>query len=118
MLLSAIPKLPFIDKKQTLDFYLEGLGFRLLSDYHDYFLVRKDDAELHFFSYPEIKPEKSDFMIYLRMDQGIEQLYNDLQSMTPAPRKLYPLEHKPWRQIEFALIDPNGTLLTFGQASG
>jgi hypothetical protein len=26
------------------------------------------------------------------------------------------LEDKPWKQSEFSVIDPNGTLLTFGQA--
>lgn len=113
----AIPKLPFIDKKQTQEFYLDQLGFRLLSDYHDYFLIKRDNAELHFFSYPDLNPDKSDFMIYIRIDDDIESLYSHIQKFNTVPKKLYPFEIKPWGQKEFAVIDPNGTLLTFGQPS-
>jgi hypothetical protein len=75
MITSVIPKLPFIDKAITLDFYVGRLGFVLHADYGDYLILQRDAAELHFFSYPTIVPGKSDFMIYLRVDNGIELLY-------------------------------------------
>ena len=115
MITSAIPKLPFIDKRQTLDFYVGQLGFTLGADYGDYLIMNLDAAELHFFAYPTLVPAKSDFMIYLRIDAGIDTLYKKWAMAIPAIERIGKLEHKPWGQIEFPVIDPNGTLLTFGQ---
>jgi catechol 2,3-dioxygenase-like lactoylglutathione lyase family enzyme len=115
MITSIIPKLPFIDKKQTQDFYVNQLGFKLGSDYGNYFIILLDSAELHFFAYPTIIPSKSDFMIYLRVDEGIDELYSKFERCDPSINIIGKLESKHWGQKEFAIIDPNGTLLTFGQ---
>lgn len=115
MITSIVPKLPFIDKKQTLDFYVNQLGFKLASDYDDYFIILLDNAELHFFAYPTLKPTKSDFMIYLRIDSGIDELYSKFSKCDPPLKIVGKLDLKHWRQKEFAITDPNGTLLTFGQ---
>lgn len=114
MLTTVIPKLPFIDKQKTINFYAK-LGFSILSDYGDYLLLKNDNVELHFFSFPTLLPEKSDFMIYLKVDVDIEKYY---QKLLDLGVKIHPngaLETKPWNQKEFAIVDPNGTLLTFGQ---
>lgn len=116
MLTRAIPKLPFIDKAATQKFYLEVLGFTLVSDYGDYFLLQREEAEMHFFSYPGLAPDRSDFMIYLRVDTGIDDLYRAFQQRGAVIHPNGPLETKPWGQREFAISDPNGTLLTFGEA--
>jgi catechol 2,3-dioxygenase-like lactoylglutathione lyase family enzyme len=115
MITSIIPKLPFIDKNETQDFYLNRLGFKLGSDYGDYFIILVDDAELHFFAYPTLIPSKSDFMVYLRIDAGIGELYSKYANRNPTINIIGKLELKSWGQKEFAVIDPNGTLLTFGQ---
>lgn len=115
MITKIIPKLPFTNKEKTLDYY-SIIGFTLLSDYGDYLLLSLDNIEIHFFYYPELIPEKSDFMIYLKVDESIEKIYQEVQS---NGIKIHPngnLETKPWNQKEFAIIDPNGTLLTFGQS--
>ncbi len=114
MITSLIPKLPFIDKKKTVDFY-QLLGFTLTSDYVDYILMTSERTELHFFSYPTLKPDKSDFMIYLRVEE-IEKLYQQVQQKGIAIHPNGPLEEKPWSQMEFVILDPNGTMLTFGQS--
>ena len=52
----------------------------------------------------------------LKVDESIEKIYQEVQS---NGIKIHPngnLETKPWNQKEFAIIDPNGTLLTFGQS--
>ena len=116
MIKTIIPKLPFIDKQKTLDFYIDQLGFSLLSDYGDYILLSCDTVEIHFFSFPTLIPEKSDFMIYLRIDTDIEKYYQKLQKLEVEIHPNGTLETKPWNQKEFSIIDPNGTLLTFGQA--
>lgn len=115
MITSVVPKLPFIDKQATLDFYVGQLAFKLTADHGDYMILHKGPVELHFFAYPALEPDKSDFMIYLRVDEDIEGLYEQYKSMTPALKRLGRLETKPWGLKEFPLIDPNGTLLTFGQ---
>lgn len=116
MIAAAVPKLPFIDKQQTIDYYVNQLGFILRSDYGDYVITSLEGAELHFFSYPTLVPGKSDFMIYLRMNGDIEVMYQTLQKKGVAIHPNGKLTDKPWGQKEFAIIDPNGTLLTFGQA--
>lgn len=116
MISSVVPKIPFIDKQKTLDYYVDGLGFELLSDWGDYMILKKEGTELHFFHFPKLKPSKSDFMIYLRVSEGIESFYQELQDKGIKIHPNGPLEVKPWNQKEFALIDPAGTLLTFGQA--
>lgn len=115
MITSVIPKLPFINKEQTIEFYLK-IGFSLQADYTDYLILKNAMTELHFFSYPTLEPAKSDFMIYLRVDTDIEELYNMLQQKGVVIHPNGKLENKPWKQREFAITDPNGTLLTFGQA--
>jgi uncharacterized glyoxalase superfamily protein PhnB len=115
MITSVVPKLPFIDKQQTIDFYVNQLGFKLRSDYGDYIIMDLEGVELHFFSYPTLEPGKSDFMIYLRVDNDIEKLYDKYLKSKPPFKHLGKLESKPWGQKEFPVIDPNGTCLTFGE---
>jgi hypothetical protein len=115
MITSVIPKLPFIEKKKTIDFYAT-LGFILGADYGDYLITNSGEVELHFFSYPTLVPAKSDFMIYLRVKNDIDTLYQQFQQKGIAIHPNAKLEDKLWKQREFAIIDPNGTLLTFGQA--
>ncbi|WP_300669210.1 VOC family protein [Soonwooa sp.] len=114
MLQAIIPKIPFINKVETLDFYLKQLGFDMISDYGDYMILEKNNLEIHFFSYPSLEKEKSDFMLYIRVTD-IETLY---ETLIQNNVKIHPngaLETKAWNQKEFSILDPNGTLLTFGE---
>lgn len=83
MITSAIPKLPFIDKQTTIHFYTTQLGFALTANYTDYLIMTKDAAELHFFAYPTLQPHKSDFMIYLQVDNDIHALYEQWKNVSP-----------------------------------
>lgn len=47
----------------------------------------------------------------LKLKNYINKLIEKAISIHPNGK----LEKKPWNQIEFSIIDPNGTLLTFGQ---
>jgi uncharacterized glyoxalase superfamily protein PhnB len=116
MITTAVPKLPFIDKQETVNYYVDRLGFEVRSDYDDYLIMSRDSAELHFFSYPGLVPGKSDFMIYLRVDKDIDGMYRQLVNNGTPIHPNGKLQEKPWGQKEFAMIDPNGTLITFGQA--
>ncbi|MBL7834767.1 MAG: VOC family protein [Cyclobacteriaceae bacterium] len=112
MIKSVISKLPFIDKQKTIDFY-SSLGFQVTSDHGDYLIVMSEQLELHFFSFPALEPSNSDFMIYLRV-VDIDSLYDSLRKKL-AIHPNGKLETKSWGQREFSMVDPNGTLLTFGQ---
>ena len=114
MITTAIPKIPFIDKQLTIDFY-SRLGFIMNADYNNYVIMTSLHTELHFFSFPELKPDQSDFMIYLRV-QNIDAFYADVQEKGVAIHPNGKLSVRPWKQKEFSVTDPNGTLLTFGQS--
>lgn len=116
MITTVIPKLPFIEKQHTIHFYTKQLKGTLVSDYGDYFMVTLDGIELHFFSFSILKPQNSDFMIYLRIDNDIEKYYQNIQDYGVHIHPNGSLEVKAWRQMEFSIVDPNGTLLTFGQS--
>src|SRR6218665_1117862 len=100
MITSVIPKLPFIDKTKTVDFY-RNVGFDLIADYGDYLILSSAKTELHFFSFPDLVPQRSDFMIYLRTDADIEIYYQKLQDLGIAIHPNGKLGKKPWNQTEF-----------------
>ena len=114
MISLIIPKLPFINKENTIDYY-SNLGFELVSDHGDYLITKYQELEIHFFSLETLIPEKSDFMIYLRIENEIENFYQKLQDHGIEIHPNGKLETKPWQMKEFSLIDPSGTLLTFGE---
>lgn len=112
-----IPKIPARDLNETRIYFEISLLFSTVSSYPDYLIMRKGPAELHFFKFAELDPKTNYAMIYIRVDQGIEELYADYQARGVAIHPNGALEVKPWGTKEFALLDPNNTLLTFGQLS-
>ena len=115
MLSDINPKLPMRNKALTKDFYLNKLGFRELGDYGDYIMVGKDNIEIHFFEFRGLDPKENYGQVYIRTDE-IDSLY---QSFLDNKVSIHPnghLETKPWGQKEFALLDPDNNLLTFGQS--
>lgn len=113
MLISLHPKLPMRDKNTTRHFYINKLGFQQFGgDYPEYLMLDLDGLQLHFFLFKELDPKENYGQLYLRTD-NIEDWYEQLQS---KDIKLTKLELKPWGQKEFALLDPDNNLLTFGQS--
>ena len=117
MLTQVHPKLPMRNKAATRHFYMDGLGFRELgtTSYSDYLMLRKDNIELHFFAYPELDPAENYGQVYIRTDD-IEGLYDSILQRGLGIHPGGPLQVKPWGQKEFAMLDPDNNLLTFGQA--
>lgn len=110
-----IPKLPARDLDETRIYFETKLQFSTVSRYPDYLIMKKEASELHFFKFAELDPKTNYAMIYIRLEQGIEELYADFQKRGVAIHPNGALEIKPWGIKEFALLDPNNTLLTFGQ---
>lgn len=116
MLTAIHPKLPMRDKSLTRNYYLTRLGFAEFGkqDFDGYLMVEKDNIQIHFFEFKDLKPEENYGQVYIRV-QHIESLY---QSFVDNKVDIHPAGHlqlKPWGQKEFSLLDPDHNLLTFGE---
>jgi catechol 2,3-dioxygenase-like lactoylglutathione lyase family enzyme len=114
MLTSINPKLPMRSKATTQKFYVE-LGFEVIGDYDGYLMIRKDQIEIHFFEFKELNPKENYGQVYIRAD-NIDKLYQSFLAKNIPIHPNGPLQTKPWGQREFALLDPDTNLLTFGQS--
>jgi len=117
MLTDINPKLPMRDKNVTREFYLNRLGFNEFgsADFDGYLMVEKDKIQIHFFEFKELDPKENYGQVYIRTD-NINEFY---QSLLDNKTEIHPngrLEAKPWKQKEFAILDPDNNLLTFGQS--
>ena len=114
MLVNINPKLPMRNKAVTRDFYLNKLGFQEFgsADYDGYLMVEKDNIQIHFFEFNELNPKENYGQVYIRTDD-INEWYQFAKSKNVNATKL---EHKPWKQTEFSILDPDNNLLTFGQS--
>ena len=112
MLTDINPKLPMRDRTVTKRFYIEELGFQQFGgDYPDYLMVQKDSIQIHFFLFAALDPKENYGQVYIRTND-IEKWYLWLTSKSVRTTAL---QTKPWGQREFALLDPDNNLLTFGQ---
>ena len=115
MLTAVNPKLPMRDPAATRAYYTTQLGFSVAADYGDYLILVRDQVELHFFAFADLDPQENYGQVYLRTDD-IAGLYQALLDQGTPIHPHAPLTTKPWGQREFALLDPDHNLLTFGQA--
>jgi len=115
MLTEISPKLPMRNKTETRDFYIKQLGFQEIGDYVGYLMVKKDKIEIHFFEFKELDPKENYGQVYIRID-NIDDLYKSLLNNKTEIHPNGKLQNKPWKQREFALLDPDNNLLTFGQS--
>ncbi len=116
MLTDINPKLPMRNKAVTTDYYVNKLGFEVYgnADYDGYLMVQKEHVQIHFFEFPALDPKENYGQVYIRTDD-IDALYQSLQEKKVGLHPNGQLQLKPWGQKEFALIDPDNNLLTFGQ---
>ncbi|WP_426327384.1 bleomycin resistance protein [Pedobacter sp. R-06] len=115
MLTDINPKLPMRDKAITRDFYVNKLGFKDIgsADFKDYLMVQKDQVQIHFFLFETLDPKENYGQVYIRTSD-IDGLYKSMLET----KSIHPngsLQTKPWGQKEFAMLDPDNNLLTFGQ---
>ena len=114
MLTEIHPKLPMRNKVITKEFYLNKLGFQEFgsANYDGYLMLYKDGIQIHFFEFKELDPKENYGQVYIRTND-IEILYNFAKDKSVNSTEL---EHKPWMQREFSILDPDSNLLTFGQS--
>jgi catechol 2,3-dioxygenase-like lactoylglutathione lyase family enzyme len=117
MLTSVNPKLPMRNKKITYDYYINKLGFKTVgnAEYDDYLMIQKDQIQIHFFKFKELKPKENYGQVYIRT-ASIDLVY---KSFLENDIRIHPnghLQTKLWGQKEFSVLDPDNNLLTFGQS--
>ena len=109
----GIPKLASLDIERSLAFF-QRLGFERCGAYPDYGIVRRDGVELHFWLCSDAGvPKVTGCRIAV---EGIDELYEEFS----AQGVIHPngtLSDKPWGVREFSILDADGNLLTFQQAS-
>lgn len=116
MLTAIHPKLPMRDKSVTKEYYINLLGFEQQGgEYDDYLMIKKDNIEIHFFLFKELDTKENYGQVYIRTND-IDTLYQSLLDNHVAIHPYGQLDIRPWGQREFALLDPDSNLLTFGQS--
>lgn len=105
------------NKTITKDYYINKLGFQAIGDkdFDGYLMVHRDNIQIHFFEFKALDPKENYGQVYIRTND-IDKLY---QLFLDNRISIHPnghLETKPWGQREFALLDPDNNLLTFGQS--
>jgi catechol 2,3-dioxygenase-like lactoylglutathione lyase family enzyme len=115
---TAIPTLPSRDFDVTVAFYT-SLGFSELRRWDDYLIVVRDALELHFFVDESVDWATTNAGCYLRVPDapGLWDAWAGAGvplSHRGAPR----LQGPPWDTEyglrEFALVDPDGSLIRVG----
>jgi catechol 2,3-dioxygenase-like lactoylglutathione lyase family enzyme len=110
----AFPIVPARDLDATRAFY-ERIGFRTVGWWPDafggYAILTTDTLEMHFFRFPELDPATSYAQCYWRV-ADVDALH---ATLIRAGLNASIPEDKPWGMREFALSDPNGTLVRVGQ---
>lgn len=114
MLTHIHPKLPMRCKTATKEFYVNKLGFTEIGNFESYLMLKKDAIEIHFFEFKDLNPAENYGQVYIRTNH-IEQLYQSLLANKVAIHSNGHLATKSWQQKEFALLDPDYNLLTFGE---
>lgn len=116
MLTEVNPKLPMRDKNVTRHYYNSKLGFQEFgrADVDGYLMLQKDNIQLHFFEFKELDPSENYGQVYIRTN-NIDAVYKSFVDSGVAIHPNGHLQVKPWGQKEFAILDPDNNLLTFGQ---
>jgi hypothetical protein len=113
MIQKLIPVLPAINIKETIMFYESKLGFTAF-DQGGYVIMKKGEAELHFFQCNDKKLCENS-CCYIKVSD-IECLYTDLSKLEIITLN-GKLEDKPGGIKAFSIRDNNGNLLKFAAAT-
>jgi len=117
MLEKLSPILPSRDLAAAESFW-SRLGFATVHlDPEEYLLMKREEAELHFFAHPDLDPARNDHGAYLR-PSDIRALHAEWTALGPPDRgtpRYVALEDMPWGTAELALIDPDGNFVRAGK---
>lgn len=115
------PVVPVRDVRATASFYERHLRFRtvFVTDDASYGIVARDGQAIHLTCAADdeqtLHATANNISFFLAVED-IDALWADVQASAP-PTKVRALEMKPWGVREFHILDPDGCLLRFGEAS-
>jgi len=111
----AIPVLASLDLDATQRFYADKLGFDAGPRYPDYAICARDGVQIHFWLTDDEDIPKA---TSCRVDVvGIDRLYEEMRE-AGVVHPNGSLTEQPWGLREFAVLDGDGNLITFGQRTG
>jgi len=112
-LIAAIPKLASLDIERSLAFF-ERLGFQRLHTSREYGVARRDSVSIHFWLCSDARtPRETGCRISV---EGIDELFSSFSKLGIVHPNGQ-LESKPWGSREFSILDIDGNLVTFNEAS-
>jgi catechol 2,3-dioxygenase-like lactoylglutathione lyase family enzyme len=111
--LSATPVLASLDIQRSVDFYCSHLGFTsLYARQGEYGVVIRDTVSIHFWACTDRHiAENTSCRVQLAGVGSLFAACDALGIVHPKAR----LEAKPWGTREFAIVDPDGNLVTFAE---
>ena len=114
-LIAATPVLASLDINRSVDFFVSKLGFEsVYAVAEQYGIVHQGAVSIHFWhcSDPHI-PKATGCRVQVKGIDGLYQhcLGHDIVHPNAA------LASKPWGSKEFAILDPDGNLVTFHEAA-
>lgn len=109
----VMPRLSVNDIHEALAFY-EQLGFHATFASHDFALVKRGAVELQL-SCTLVDPLANQSACWIGVTD-IEAIYQQVRATNPSaiPPRAH-LANKPWGFKEFAVVDPSGVRITFGE---
>lgn len=109
--LSAVPVLASLDIGRSVQFFSEKLGFeKVYAAQGAYGIVARGPVEIHFWACTDRTiAEATGCRIQV---QGIRELFAEC-SRHGIVHPNAPLRQSEWRTDEFAILDPDGNLVTF-----
>ncbi len=115
MFISATPVLASLDITRSVEFFVTKLGFRNVhAAQGEYGIVSSGPVEIHFWACTDRHiAEASGCRVQV---QAIEGLHAQCVSHAIVHPNA-PLKSKPWGTKEFAILDPDGNLVTFYEES-
>ncbi len=119
------PNLMVDNVNSTIDFYTELLGFTTVqtvpeTGMFDWAMVQSNGVDIMFQQENSIKDEYSELKsqsgggaltLYIRID-GVEKFYNEIREKVTVIKAL---SKTFYGANEFAIVDPNGFILTFSE---
>lgn len=101
-----------LDMQTTIDWYVEILGFECLEQMENHWCtLKRDGVELMFMHNDQLGPPIATATQYIYVDDVMALWETIKERIIPewGPEKM------PYGMLEFAIKDPNGYLLSFGQ---
>jgi len=114
MSLLVIPKLPMLAIDATSSYLQQVFQAETKAFGNDYLIATSIYGEFHFFRM-DFDPLQNYGQVYIRIEDKIEEFYSTFLGRGATLAKFGQLAVKPWGLAEFALLDPNHNLYTFGQ---